>query len=64
MTHSHTHSVLIEIFPGELELASWSLNSPYPVSEMTYTVSNGTLNSTIPSSYPFIVELRILLGQA
>jgi len=48
MMMTHSHSVLTEIFPGEPELASWSLNSPYPVSEMTYTLSSGTLNSTIP----------------
>ena len=29
-THTHTHTVLMAIFPGESELASCPLNSPSP----------------------------------
>ena len=31
-----------------MSLASITAQAPPPVSEMTYTVSSGTLNSTIP----------------
>ena len=36
-------------------------SAPPPISEMTYTVSRGTLNSTIPHhTIPFLIEKKLL----